>query len=62
MITKTIIQMAHALGLKVVAEGIENEEQLKFLERHECDILQGFYLHKPMAGDMIINALRLEEP
>lgn len=40
-ITATIIKIAHTLGLKVVAEGVENEMQLAFLEQHECDMYQG---------------------
>ena len=42
ILTKTIIHMAHGLGLKVVAEGIETEEQQNFLLQHGCDIGQGY--------------------
>jgi len=52
-ITDTILAMAGSLGLKVVAEGVENPDQLQFLERHGCDEMQGFYLSKPLsAGEM----------
>ena len=47
-ITAAVIAMAHKLGLAVVAEGIETEEQLQFLRQHRCDTGQGFLLAKPM--------------
>jgi diguanylate cyclase (GGDEF)-like protein/PAS domain S-box-containing protein len=42
------IAMAHSLGLKVVAEGVENEEQLFILNEFNCDYVQGFYFSKPI--------------
>ena len=42
VITKTIIDMAHNLGLKVVAEGVETEAELNFLKQCNCDEIQGF--------------------
>jgi CheY-like chemotaxis protein len=47
-ITTTVITMAHALGLKVVAEGVETAEQLAFLRTHDCDSVQGYYFSKPL--------------
>lgn len=44
----TIITMAHALGKEVVAEGVENVEQLDFLRERGCDLAQGFYLARPL--------------
>ena len=48
-ITIAIIQMANALGLKTVAEGVETKEQLAFLKQHECNLIQGYYFSKPIA-------------
>jgi EAL domain-containing protein (putative c-di-GMP-specific phosphodiesterase class I) len=42
--------MAHALGLRVAAEGIEEEAQLAWLVEHGCDELQGFLLAQPAAA------------
>jgi len=48
LITRTIIQMARGLGLRVVAEGIETAEQLAFLQAQGCDEGQGYYFSKPV--------------
>lgn len=51
-IVETIIAMARHLNLKVIAEGVENEEQKRFLEMHQCLEAQGYLYGKPMpAGD-----------
>ena len=42
-----VIALAHSMGLKVVAEGIEEADQLRFLEQSGCDYGQGFYFHSP---------------
>jgi len=48
VIVRTIISMAHSLNLKVVAEGVETQEQFQYIKRHHCDIVQGFLFGKPM--------------
>ena len=48
-IVVSIIDLAHRMGMKVVAEGIENQQQSDFLRAHGCDYLQGFYYYKPMS-------------
>ncbi|MEB6590614.1 MULTISPECIES: bifunctional diguanylate cyclase/phosphodiesterase [Pseudomonas] len=47
-IVQAIIVMAHTLHLQVVSEGVENVEQLAFLETHGCDYLQGYLLARPV--------------
>jgi EAL domain-containing protein (putative c-di-GMP-specific phosphodiesterase class I) len=56
-ITATIIGIAHTLGLKVVAEGVETDAQLAFLQKHKCDFYQGYLTSKPLpaaAFDLLI--------
>jgi len=48
---EAIIVMAHKLGLQVIAEGIEELEQLDMLKRMECDYGQGYYFSKPINSD-----------
>jgi len=45
-----IILMSSNLGINVLAEGVENEEQLNFLRKHNCGLFQGFFLSKPISG------------
>jgi len=47
-IALAVIQMAHSLKLRVVAEGVETEGQLNYLRRHRCDEIQGYYFSKPV--------------
>lgn len=53
-IIRTIIAMAHSLGLKVIAEGVETEQQLNFLKQLDCDRVQGYYLGMPMPGTELV--------
>jgi EAL domain-containing protein (putative c-di-GMP-specific phosphodiesterase class I) len=48
-IVRAIIAMAHSLGQKVVAEGVEDVEQLDFLRQLSCDMIQGYYFSKPLS-------------
>ncbi|HEY0062636.1 MAG TPA: bifunctional diguanylate cyclase/phosphodiesterase, partial [Telluria sp.] len=57
-IATAIIAMAHSLGMTVVAEGVETVEQLEFLRRAGCDIMQGFYFARPMAVPELTEMLR----
>jgi EAL domain-containing protein (putative c-di-GMP-specific phosphodiesterase class I) len=51
-IVVSVIALAHNLGLRVIAEGVESEEQLEFLRRHGCNEIQGFYFSRPVqAGE-----------
>ena len=53
-ITGTIISMAKSLGLKVIAEGVENEEQMAFLRAHGCDEIQGYYFSQPLSASNLL--------
>ncbi len=59
-IVRSTINMAKSLGLEVVAEGVENEEQFNFLQEHECHSCQGYHFGKPMSADKF--AAFLESP
>ena len=50
-IVSAIIDLGHALGLEVVAEGIEHLSQMELLKMKGCDHAQGFYIGKPMSLD-----------
>jgi diguanylate cyclase (GGDEF)-like protein/PAS domain S-box-containing protein len=58
-IVRAIISMAHGLNLKVVAEGVETNDQLNFLLRRRCDEAQGFYFGKPVPMEMVRESARL---
>jgi len=47
-IVKSMIDLAHYLGAKALAEGVERKEQVEILEIMGCDYLQGFYFEKPL--------------
>lgn len=49
LVIKNIIDFAHALGMKVVAEGVEQEHQMKILKEYDCDIIQGYFYSKPLS-------------
>ncbi len=51
VIVQTIIGMARNLDLEVIAEGVETEEQRSFLERHGCDLYQGYLFARPMRAE-----------
>jgi diguanylate cyclase (GGDEF)-like protein len=57
-VVRTIIAMSHGLNIKVVAEGVETEEQLRFLLRRKCDEAQGYFIARPMAADEFCEAVR----
>lgn len=50
MIVSAIFAMATNLGIKTLAEGVETEEQYKFLKEKKCDFMQGFYFSKPLSA------------
>jgi EAL domain-containing protein (putative c-di-GMP-specific phosphodiesterase class I) len=61
-IAQAVITMAHALRLKVVAEGVETEAQLDFLNGHGCDQMQGYYFSRPVPAEECTAMLRNAKP
>lgn len=57
-IVETIINLAHNLNMRVVAEGVETQEQLEFLQAHGCDEIQGYLFSKPMPAKEFLTFLR----
>jgi diguanylate cyclase (GGDEF)-like protein/PAS domain S-box-containing protein len=60
-IVKTIITLAHSLNYKVIAEGVETEEELEFLRAHGCDEVQGYYFSRPLPPDEFEKFLKEEK-
>jgi EAL domain-containing protein (putative c-di-GMP-specific phosphodiesterase class I) len=59
-IAQAIISMGKALGMTVIAEGVETVEQEAFLRSHACDEMQGFLFSKPLPAREMANLLRVE--
>jgi diguanylate cyclase (GGDEF)-like protein/PAS domain S-box-containing protein len=57
-ISMAIIALAHGMKLDVIAEGVETESQLKFLHRHGCDAIQGYYFSRPVTAEEMAQLLR----
>ena len=57
-IATATIAMAHKLGKTVIAEGVENEGQMMYLRRHECDEMQGYHFSRPVPHEKIADMLR----
>lgn len=58
MIVKTMITLAHGLGKRILAEGVEDENQLGLLKRMSCDAVQGYLIAKPLAENDFLELLR----
>ena len=56
-IVKAIIAVAHNMKMKVIAEGVETEQQLCFLQKNNCDFIQGFYVSKPVPSSKAVHLL-----
>jgi len=61
-ITAAIIELAKALSLKVIAEGVETEEQMKFLKGRQCDEIQGYFFSRPRTAQKMKEMLRESKP
>lgn len=57
-LTVSIIQIAHQLGLSVVAEGVEQVEQYHYLYDNQCDYIQGYYYSKPLPEAAVVQLIR----
>lgn len=57
-IVMAVINMAHNLGLTVIAEGVETKQQLAFLREHGCDEIQGYYYSKPLSVEQFEQFVR----
>lgn len=57
VIVKAIINLAHNLGMRVIAEGVENFDQLVLLRDHQCDQVQGYFYHKALSFENVCQKL-----
>jgi diguanylate cyclase (GGDEF)-like protein len=60
-VVRTVIAMSHGLGVKVIAEGVETREQLKFLLRRRCDQAQGYFFARPLSPERFVDAVPIIE-
>jgi EAL domain-containing protein (putative c-di-GMP-specific phosphodiesterase class I) len=61
-LVETIILMAHNLGISVVAEGVETEEQLEWLKHCGCEQIQGYFYSKPLPRDDFLTYVEVGRP
>jgi EAL domain-containing protein (putative c-di-GMP-specific phosphodiesterase class I) len=61
-ITSAVIALAHSLRLKVLAEGVEQREQLEFLRLRGCHEVQGYLFSRPLPADAFAELVRLWNP
>lgn len=59
-IVKAIINLAHSLNMKVIAEGAETQGQVNFLREHQCDQVQGYFFSRPISEDNLLILLERE--
>jgi predicted signal transduction protein with EAL and GGDEF domain len=57
-IVRAVISLGHDLGLRVVAEGVEDERSWRILQDLECDLVQGYFLARPMPAEQMTAWLR----
>ncbi|MCE9663446.1 EAL domain-containing protein [Halomonas sp. M5N1S17] len=61
-IVRSTIEMGHSLGLRIVAEGVENEASAGLLKEYGCDFLQGYWIARPLPADSVIEWLGGNNP
>lgn len=57
-IVRSIIQLGHNLNLKVLVEGVEEKEEVEWLKKEGCDMIQGYYFYKPLTPENLIEVLQ----
>jgi predicted signal transduction protein with EAL and GGDEF domain len=62
VVVKSIVDLGHSLGLKVMAEGIETRDQLDFLKAVGCELGQGYLFARPMQANAVADYLRRAQP
>ena len=62
ILPQAIISLGHSLHLRVIAEGVETEAQLKFLKVHQCDEVQGYYFSEPIPPEDFARMLAAKHP
>lgn len=60
-ITQAILVMAKSMGLDVIAEGVETEDELNFLIQNKCDEIQGYYYYKPMPAAQVSELIKIQK-
>jgi diguanylate cyclase (GGDEF)-like protein len=60
-IIQAIVSMSHSLSLKVLAEGIEKQEQAELIKNTKCDLAQGFFFYKPLTSIEVCNLLKIKD-
>ncbi len=60
-VVKTIVYLAKELGMKTIAEGVENDKQIEILRNLGCDYLQGFYFSKPIPKEKVLTLDRINQ-
>lgn len=58
VIINSVIAMGHGLGMKILAEGVENRDQYDYLRNNDCDYMQGYYFCKPVPADLVPGILQ----
>ena len=58
---KKMIEAFNQIGLHILAEGIETKEQMEFMKKCGCDLLQGYYFSRPVSFDEALNVIKTTE-
>ena len=58
VIVRSTIELGHNMGLRVIAEGVEHAEALALLAGYGCDMAQGYFFSRPLAGDALLEWAR----